>query len=52
VIKMVAIYDHWSNVATFLSPCGPSPAVSVSDYSFGINKIEEHLWASHAWHEA
>jgi hypothetical protein len=49
---MVAIYDHWSIVTTFLSPIGPSPAVSLSAYSFEINKIEEYLWASHAWHEA
>jgi hypothetical protein len=48
---MVAIYDHWSNVTAFLFPFGPSPAASVSDYSFGINKIEEYLWAGHAWHE-
>jgi hypothetical protein len=49
---MVAIYDHWSNTITFLFPLDPFPAVSASDYSFGINKIEEYLLTSHAWHEA
>jgi hypothetical protein len=49
---MVAIYDQWSIVTTFLCPFSPSPIISVSDYSFGINKIEEYSWTSYVWHEA
>jgi hypothetical protein len=48
----MAIYDHWSIVTTFLLPFGFSPAISVNDYSFGNNKIEEYLPAGYAWHEA
>jgi hypothetical protein len=39
-------------MTTFVFVLGPSPAVSVNGYSSGINKTEEYLPATHAWHEA
>jgi hypothetical protein len=48
----MVIYAHWAYMTILLFPFDFSPAISVNDYSFGNNKIEEYLLAGHDWHEA